>query len=300
MPYTVVITSFNSISTIEQVINKVRDLIPAPSQVLLIDDASQDGSSVLIKNLISDLPHFDLRINSKNMGQSYSRNLGVKLSLNEYVVFQDDDDLPLSNRASIHLEALDRGADFSYVSSKKRYPNGYEVVNLNMELLSSPSINREIIRFLSAGLNPRDDLRVFSPSSTLAARKSTLMALGGFSLELRRLEDIELACRALMNGFQLSWSNKIGVVRLHTAGGDKSPKANYMGELEVLRLTKGFFSRKEYFVARRMISLRAAYLQKNLPIIFFNMLSLPFILIFSPTKIYSIIQRVQHDIRRNR
>jgi glycosyltransferase involved in cell wall biosynthesis len=299
MPYTVVVTSFNSTETIELVINSVKELVPPPSQVILIDDASDDGSANLIRRLIVDKPEFFLHVNPQNRGQSYSRNLGAKLSLNEYIVFQDDDDISLPDRSSIHLEALDRGADFSYVSSKKSYPNGYEIVNLNPELISSPSIIPDLIRFLSAGIKPQSELRVFSPSSTLAVRKSCLEAVGGFSVDLRRLEDIELACRGLMNGARLAWSSKVGVERLHTLGADKSPLANYSGELEVLRTAREFLSTRQYFVARRMISLRAAYFQGNLFAISLNIALVPLLLVLSPSKFYSIIRRIRHDLKQN-
>lgn len=300
MPYTVVITSFNSIKTIESVINSVTGLIPPPSQVIVVDDASEDGSAQLIRGLISASPTVSLHINSTNMGQSFSRNLGVQLSFNNYVIFQDDDDVALTNRAEIHLDAFDKGADFSYVSSKKIYPNGYEVVNLNSELISSPEIKRDLIRFLSAGLTPQSQFKVYSPSCTLAVRKSSFEALGGFSITLRRLEDIELACRALMADLHIAWSRDIGVVRLHTLGSDKSPKANYMGELAVLRSTRKFFTFGEYFVARRMISLRAAYFQGNAFAILRNISVLPLVLALSPSKFYSIIRRIKHDSRQNK
>ena len=300
MTYTVVITSFNSIKTIESVINSVTALIPPPSQVIVVDDASGDGSAQLIRGLISASPTISLHVNSTNMGQSFSRNLGVQLSFNNYVIFQDDDDVALINRAEIHLDALNKGADFSYVSSKKIYPNGYEVVNLNSEIISSLEIKRDLIRFLSAGLTPRSEFKVYSPSCTLAVRKSSFDNLGGFSITLRRLEDIEFACRALMTDLHIAWSRDIGVVRLHTLGSDKSPKANYIGEREVLRSTRKFFTLREYFVARRMISLRAAYFQRNVFALFRNITFLPLVLVLSPSKLFSIIRRIKHDSRQNK
>jgi glycosyltransferase involved in cell wall biosynthesis len=299
MSYTVVVTSFNSAETIGLVIKGIKELVPPPSQVILIDDASDDGSVNLISRLIVNEPDFLLHVNPQNRGQSYSRNLGTKLSLHEYIVFQDDDDISLPYRASIHLEALDRGADFSYVSSKKLYPNGYEVVYSNPELISSPSINPDLIRFFSAGVKPKRELRVFSPSSTLAVRKSCLEALGGFSVDLRRLEDIELACRALISGARLAWSSEVGVERLHTLGNDKSPMANYSGELEVLRIAREFLSLREYFVAHRMITLRSAYFQRNLFSILLNLAFVPILLVISPSKFCSIIRRIRHDLKQN-
>lgn len=300
MSYTVVITSFNSVETIELVIRSVRALVPPPNQVILIDDVSEDGSVQLINDLVDGFPEFALHVNDRNRGQSFSRNLGVRLSLNEFIIFQDDDDLSLPGRARVHIDALNGGADFSYVSSKKKYPNGYEVLNQNSEIVSTKSSNPSFIRHLSAGLRLPNSLIVYSPSSTLAVRKTFFESTGGFSPDLRRLEDIELACRALMAGAQLAWSSKVGVERLHTLGNDKSPRANSLGELQVLKSARAFLNWREYFVARRMISLREAYFQRKLLTLVANLLFMPVILVLSPSKLSSLARRAKHDLRQHR
>jgi glycosyltransferase involved in cell wall biosynthesis len=300
MSYTVVITSFNSAETIELVIKSIKALVPPPNQVILIDDASQDGSSQLIRDLVAESPEFSLCINDRNEGQSFSRNLGVRLSTNEFIIFQDDDDLSLPGRALLHIEALNGGADFSYVSSKKLYPNGYGVVYQNSEVVSTKSSNSSFVRHLAAGLRLPNSLIVFSPSSTLAVRKTFFESIGGFSPNLRRLEDIELACRALMAGARLAWSSRVGVERLHTLGNDKSPRANSIGELQVLKSAREFLNRREYFVARRMISLREAYFQRELLSLLFNLLFMPVVLVLSPSKFSSLARRVKHDLRQYR
>jgi glycosyltransferase involved in cell wall biosynthesis len=300
MSYTVVVTSFNSVGTIELVIRSVRALVPPPNQVIVVDDASEDGSYQLIQDLIDAFPEFALHVNDRNRGQSFSRNLGVSLSLNEFIIFQDDDDLSLPGRARVHLDALNSGADFSYVSSKKKYPNGYEVLNQNSEIVSTKSSNPSFIRHLAAGLKIPGSLIVYSPSSTLAVRRTFFESIGGFSPDLRRLEDIELACRALMAGARLAWSNKVGVERLHTLGHDKSPSANSLGELQVLKSAAGFLSRREYFVARRMISLREAYFERKMLPIVSNLLFMPVVLVLSPSKFSSVARRAKHDLRQYR
>ena len=76
--------------------------------------------------------------------------------------------------------------------------------------------------------------------------------------------------------------------------------ANYSGELEVLRIAKEFLSVRQYFVARRMISLRAAYFQRSLFAISLNIALVPILLVLSPSKFYSVIRRIRHDLKQNK
>jgi len=298
MKYTLVITTYNSISTIERVLENIRKLNHRPDEVIIIDDASDDGSIGLINSLISRYPDYRLILNRTNQGQSYSRNLGVNLASNEFVIFQDDDDISLPNRAAGHLEAFNLGADFSYLSSTKRYPNGYVVVNENSNFTCDQSRRLLVIKHLSVGSPLPDNLKLFSPSSTLAIRKSFFEKIGGFNQEMRRLEDIELACRALSNEGTLSWSDQIGVERLHTEGSDKSAMANYLGEEQVITSVRNVLSSREYFVARKSILLREAYFSRSLKKIAFKGLYAPLILFLSPGKMISFLRRIKHDLRQ--
>jgi len=298
MTYSVVITSYNSVDTIERVIKGVCELEPKPVEVLILDDCSTDGSVALIQGLISDLTNFRLIENNTNLGQSYSRNLGVQLSESEIVMFQDDDDISLPSRASIHIQSISDGADFSYVSSLKKYPNGYSVSNINTDISSDDSSSRAIVKHLSVGSRLPFPGYVFAPSSTLAVRRSAFLELNGFRIELRRLEDIELACRALVTKNVLSWSSKLAVERLHTDGNDKSSKSNFLGELQVIESVRVFLSAKEYFVAKSMTVIREAYFSKNK----FKLLQVSplgiLLILGSPKKLFSITRRIRHDLKK--
>ena len=298
MDYSVVITSYNSMDTIEMVIKGVCKLEPAPNQILIIDDASTDESTKIIRGLISGLPTFQLVENSVNLGQSYSRNQGVKMSKNEIVIFQDDDDISLPIRPAVHIESFSKGADFSYVSSLKSYPNGYKVSNINTNYSSNKTSTLSIVKHLSIGAELPAQVQIFAPSSTLAVRKSVFLKLNGFLVELRRLEDIELACRALVNHYVLSWSNPVCVERLHTHGSDKSSTANFLGEHQVLDSVRNLLTPREYFIAKKMAALREAYFSRSL----FKLIGfLPIVImliIISPRKFFSIVRRILHDLRQ--
>lgn len=298
MKYSLVVTSFNSSSTIETVLKNVKGIRTPPSEVIIIDDCSEDDSPTLIHETILGYPEYRLIQNKVNKGQSYSRNLGVQLSSYEFVIFQDDDDISLLNRADIHLEAFSQGADFSYLSSTKRYPNGYTVTNINSDISSSKLQPELIIKHLSIGLRLPQDLKLYSPSSTLAVRRDLFISLGGFRSDMRRLEDIELACRALMNDAILTWSSEIGIERLHTVGDDKSATANLQGELQVVASVRKYLNFREYFVAQQMILLREAYFSGKFRRLFSRAIYIPVIIILSPHKISAVLRRIVHDLRQ--
>jgi glycosyltransferase involved in cell wall biosynthesis len=300
MTYTVVITTFNSARTIEAVLKSISNQQTPPGEVIIVDDASKDGSINLIKGVISDYPEYRLILNKSNKGQSFSRNLGVELASSEFIIFQDDDDISLPDRAAGHLKLFDLGADFSYLSSIKKYPNGYIVTNENSDFSSSESSKAQIIKHLSVGGRLPENLKLFSPSSTLAVRKCYFESIGGFKEEMRRLEDIELACRALMTGGRLDWSSQIGIERYHTEGSDKSSIANYLGEMQVISSVRNYLTPREYFVAQKMIVLREAYFSRGLKKITARGLYLPMIVVLSPEKLISLLKRILHDLRQRK
>ena len=83
-------------------LNQTKDI-----EVVIIDDCSTDTTGQYIDWL---LKQGDTRIvykrNEKNMGRSYSRNLGVKISTGEIICVQDSDDLSVNQRAEWTIRKL--------------------------------------------------------------------------------------------------------------------------------------------------------------------------------------------------
>ena len=69
--------------------------------LIIIDDCSNDGTYKILKNFkkkyFNDKRIFLYR-NSKNKGQAFTRNLGLKKSKSTFIAFIDSDDLYLPNK----------------------------------------------------------------------------------------------------------------------------------------------------------------------------------------------------------
>ncbi len=73
-------------------------------ELIIIDDGSTDSSLEIINSFEDD--RIVLLINESNKGQSYSRNLGIKESVGEYIAIMDADDVAYPVRFQRQLDFL--------------------------------------------------------------------------------------------------------------------------------------------------------------------------------------------------
>ena len=64
-------------------------------EIILINDGSKDNSIKICKKYIKKFNFIRLINLKKNKGVSYSRNIGIKFSLGEFICFVDSDNLLL-------------------------------------------------------------------------------------------------------------------------------------------------------------------------------------------------------------
>lgn len=101
-------------------------------EILLIDDGSTDGSA----ELSDDLAKKDTRItviHSPNLGVSNARNIGIRESKGEFIVFVDSDDLVEPDMVQVYVEHMIRyDVDLVVSSFYEHYINKNKVVKYNM------------------------------------------------------------------------------------------------------------------------------------------------------------------------
>jgi glycosyltransferase involved in cell wall biosynthesis len=296
--FAVVLVTYNAESTVENAINGALHLVPPPTQIILVDDNSQDQTVKLAKIILANFENHLLITNEINLGQSYSRNLGVINSNCEVIIFMDDDDVSYPNRSLVHLEKLSGHYDLSFVSTEKNYGPNYRFFAVNSEIGSSIQSISQLIRHMVIGSPLPNGGKVYSPSCSLAVKRESFQQIQGFDQDMRRLEDIDFVCRALSAGLSVSWSSEVCVRRFDTLGGDKGAVQNANGELKVLRSFRDYLSKREYLVSHLMTRMRRYYFSKNYPALIILLPISTLLLILSPSKLRSIILRIIHDARR--
>ena len=263
MKFSVVIPTYNSVSTIEKTLESLMHISKdIDLEVIVIDDASTDNTFELVKKYHSKLNLICHR-NEVNSGTAFTRNLGVEMSSREKIVFNDSDDVSLKARFEKHFEHLENNTKtFSFVSSTKRYGARSVDYILNEELDRKIS-QKSFVRFILLGESLKT-VEPHFPSATMAVSKSNFLELAGFDTQLTRNEDVDLIIRGLEVGFTISTSSAIGVIRQAGYAAHQSGKANLRGELELLQRYGGsHLTKLQRESARLWFKAKASYFDRN-------------------------------------
>jgi glycosyltransferase involved in cell wall biosynthesis len=88
----VVLTSYNRKLLVERALLSILNQSYKNLQIIIIDDASTDGTIEVLAKYANIDPRIELVLKSENKGLSHSRNLGVNKCKGKYIAFIDDDD----------------------------------------------------------------------------------------------------------------------------------------------------------------------------------------------------------------
>lgn len=102
----VVIPAYNCEPYVEQAIRSVLDQPVDGIEVIVVDDASTDGTARVLERLAREDARLCVLTAPQNSGQGACRNRGVRAARGRYVAFQDSDDLWLPDKLARQLDFL--------------------------------------------------------------------------------------------------------------------------------------------------------------------------------------------------
>ncbi|MEF3279522.1 MAG: glycosyltransferase family 2 protein [Elusimicrobiota bacterium] len=115
----IIIPSYNEITTISVVLKKINSLpFASKIEVIVIDDGSEDGTYEYL-NTISDTFQYKLIVlkNSENKGKGAAIRMGIIYASGKYLIVQDADmEYDPSNITVIYEKLLHSGCDAVYGS----------------------------------------------------------------------------------------------------------------------------------------------------------------------------------------
>jgi len=105
----VILPVFNGEAHIAAALNSILDQLSADDEVLVVDDASTDGTTEVVSSF---LPRVTL-LRGNGSGPAAARNIGLAVARGDFIAFLDHDDLWPRDRHRCLLSALlsDDGAD---------------------------------------------------------------------------------------------------------------------------------------------------------------------------------------------
>jgi glycosyltransferase involved in cell wall biosynthesis len=92
MRFSIVITCHNQLYCIQDAVDSALSIRTSETEIIVVDDASNDGSRELLRRYGNQVQLLDLK---DNKGAGEARNLGASIARGDYLVFLDGDDVLL-------------------------------------------------------------------------------------------------------------------------------------------------------------------------------------------------------------
>ena len=180
MNISVVIPTYNRIELLKRSIDSVINQTIKPSEIIIVDDGSIDGTEAMVKNKYDSLK----LITQKNKGASAARNSGIKASSGEWICFLDSDDEWKNDKLEKQIAAVANNSDYKFFHSNEIWiKNGKRINQKKKHKKYGGDIFKKCL-----------DMCRISPSSVLID-KNIFEEIGFFNENLVVCEDYELWLR---------------------------------------------------------------------------------------------------------
>lgn len=124
----VIIPTFNSASFTESAVRSVLAQTYRDFEVIVVDDASTDGSGTKLESLATWDPRIRVCRLGRNVGAAGARNHGLRLANGRFVAFLDGDDLWDADKLDRQLAFMvEQGAAFSFTGLRVISAKGIEL-----------------------------------------------------------------------------------------------------------------------------------------------------------------------------
>jgi len=130
----IVIPTFNRIALIGDTIKSLLNQTLSPSEIIIVDDHSTDGTSDYLKSMFGDRV---MVVTNEGKGPGAARNTGLKIASGHYIKFFDSDDLMTANTLEQQVKVLqssDKGCVYS------PYFFAYQLDDMNWNVLNDTII----------------------------------------------------------------------------------------------------------------------------------------------------------------
>ncbi len=185
----IIVPNFNKSSFILETLKSLKKQTYKHWEAIIIDDHSTDDSIQIIQKFQSTCNNIKLIIPEReNAGASHCRNLGIKNSNGEFIIFLDSDDILTPKCIQSRINAYLKAPKYDFIV----FPCGTFSHKIgDSKSIWVPKSNDFLISFLKHEIK-------WTICSVLW-KKSALIYLKGFKEDYKRLQDVELHTRAILS-----------------------------------------------------------------------------------------------------
>jgi glycosyltransferase involved in cell wall biosynthesis len=172
---------YNGVDHLERSLRSVGNALPADSEVIVVDDGSNDGTAEVLARF--DEPW--LRVHTQtNHGLTVSLNVALALAKGSYVARLDCGDACHPDRLHKQLQHLESHPDIALIGCRvRRLDREARVLGYSLVVQKPLALKRGLLR-----------INLFQHSSIMA-RRTSLQAIGGYRPFFRYSQDLDLFLR---------------------------------------------------------------------------------------------------------
>jgi glycosyltransferase involved in cell wall biosynthesis len=178
----IIIPAHNTEKYLAQAIESVLNQTYTNWELIIIDDASTDTTSVIAEKYAAENPQIKYIRNDQNLGISKTRNKGIALAQGTYIAMLDSDDVWLDReKLALQIAALEQNPQLGLVGTwmKKIDEHGNKIGEIQFAQTDS-EIRHSLL------------YRNHIAQSSVMFRKNAALELGGYDETLTTMEDHDL------------------------------------------------------------------------------------------------------------
>ncbi len=188
--FSVLIPTYNRANLLPRAIQSVLHQTYTNFEILVVDDASTDNTSTIVKQFKDERITYTCR--DVNQGNAAAKNSGISQARGQYIAFLDDDDEYLPNflssmQAALSIASHDVGFLWCGVQNIIDTPTGEIPTDIDLWQPQYKSREHAYLSFLH--------WRSISAHNGLTIRKSCFNTVGMFDESLRKAVDTDLLIR---------------------------------------------------------------------------------------------------------
>ncbi len=218
---TVLMALYNGGEYLKQSVKSVLGQTYDNFEFLIINDGSTDDSLEIIESFHDE--RIRIHNNARNLGQTVSLNVGLKLAKGNYIARIDGDDVALPRWLETQVNSVEK---YSYCSVVSNYAFAIDEHN-KIKKLYKPALDQECLILRSLIASPVNHV-----GSIL--RKKDIVENGGYDERYIIAADFDLWCKLLRNNFRITTTPKmLMAIREHAQSLSRSERGKR--ELEEIK-----------------------------------------------------------------
>lgn len=197
---TIIIPNYNGIKYIADCLNSLKAQTMADNHIIVVDNASEDGSADLVEK---DYPEVELVRLSQNFGFCRAVNEGIKRTKTEYLILLNNDTKADPNYVKALYDCIDSHPDTFSVASKMLQMSRPDRIDSAGDLYCALGWAFSLGKDLSAKRYNKESVIFSACGGASIYRRAVFEEIGYFDeLHFSYLEDVDVGYRARIMGYK--------------------------------------------------------------------------------------------------